>query len=98
MAIAIVMDFKGGTLAQYDKVIKKMGFKPGGKGSPEAFFHWVTKTPDGIRVTDVWKTKAAFEKFAQEQIGPVTAAEGMAPPAMQFFDVHNHLVTVKPTD
>jgi len=92
MAIAVQLDFSGATLEQYDEVIEKMGFHPGGPGAPSGLFHWVTKTEDGIRITDVWESKEAFEKFAQEQIGPVTQEVGVpAPPEVQFFEVHNHL-------
>ena len=76
MTIAVPLDFVGGTLSQYDQVIKKMGFRPGGPGGPGGLFHWVTKTADGIRVIDVWKTKEAFEKFSREQIEPVTLEVG----------------------
>jgi hypothetical protein len=55
-------------------------------------FHWVTKTDDGIRVVDVWDSKEAFEKFAQDEIGPFTQEVGIpSPPEIQFFDVHNYL-------
>ena len=91
MAIAVQLDFKGGTLAQYDQVINKMGFSAGGTGGPGGLFHWVTKTTDGVRVTDVWKSKEAFEKFSKEQIGPFTKEAGMPPPAIQVFEVHNYL-------
>ena len=53
MAIAIEMNFRGATLEQYDQVIQKMGFTPGGVGAPGGLFHWVTGTDDGIRVVDV---------------------------------------------
>ena len=33
MPVAVVMDFKDATLDQYDQVIVKMGFTPGGAGS-----------------------------------------------------------------
>ena len=63
-----------------------------GSGGPGALFHWVTKTPSGIRVTDVWKTREAFEKFSEEQIGPVTQEVGIPnPPTITFQDVHNYL-------
>jgi hypothetical protein len=92
MAVAVVIDFEGATLDQYDEVIEKMGFEPGGTGGPGGMFHWVAKTADGIRVTDVWETKAQFEKFAQEKIGPITTEVGFpSPPTITFFDVHNHL-------
>ncbi len=73
MAIAVVLEFSGATLEQYDQVIKEMGFQPGGAGPPGALFHWITATDDGIRVTDVWEDRDTFDRFAQEKIGPVTA-------------------------
>jgi hypothetical protein len=92
MAVGVVLEFDGATLAQYDQVIEKMGFSPGGAGPPGALFHWVTKTDDGMRVTDVWQDRETFEQFAQEQIGPYTAEVGIAnPPAITFFEVHNYL-------
>ena len=79
-------------LEQYDEVIKRMGFEPGGAGGPGALFHWVTKTDDGVRVTDVWESKEDFEKFAEEKIGPITNEVGVqSQPEIQYFDVHNYL-------
>lgn len=92
MAIAVQMDFQGATLEQYDKVIQKMGFTPGGTGGPGGLFHWVAKTPDGIRVTDVWETLEQFESFSRDQIGPYTAEAGIpSPPQVTVFAVHNYL-------
>ena len=86
------MDFEGATLDQYDQVIEKMGFEAEGRGAPGGLFHWVTKTPTGIQVTDVWTTKDEFEQFGQEKIGPLTAEVGLPnPPTITFFDVHNYL-------
>jgi hypothetical protein len=76
----------------HDEVIKRMGFEPQGAGGPGALFHWVTKTSDGIRVTDVWETQEDFDKFAEEKIGPITQAVGIqSQPEIQYFDVHNYL-------
>ena len=92
MAIGVQLDFNGATLQQYDEVIAKMGFEPGGRGEPGGLFHWVTKTDDGIRVIDVWQSREAFERFAQEKIGPLTADVGLtSPPRITLFDVHNYL-------
>ena len=49
MAIAVQLDFNGATLDQYDQVIQKMGLQSGST-PPGALFHWVAKTPDGLRV------------------------------------------------
>lgn len=92
MPVAIVMTFTGGTLDQYDEVIGKMGFDPGGAGAPGGISHWVAATDDGIVVTDVWETREQFDKFAEEQIGPFTQEAGLpGPPEMKFYEVHNHL-------
>jgi hypothetical protein len=94
MAVAVVLEFEGATPDQYDQVIERMGFAPGGAGAPGSLFHWVTATDDGIRVTDVWESREQFEKFAEEQIGPHTAAVGIPnPPQVTFHEVHNHLTS-----
>jgi hypothetical protein len=94
MAVAVVMDFNGATLEQYDRTIEKMGFTRGGAGGPGGLFHWVAATPTGIIVTDVWESKEQFDKFAQEQIGPITAEVGFpGPPEITFHEVHNYLTS-----
>lgn len=92
MPVAVVLEFSGGSLEEYDKTIERMGFTPGGPGAPGGLFHWVTATGDGIRVTDVWETREQFDRFAEEKIGPITAEVGIpGPPQITFYDVHNHL-------
>jgi hypothetical protein len=94
MAVGVVLDFPGGTLEQYDEVIRLMGLERGKPLPPGGVFHWVTATADGIRVTDVWDTREQFEAFAQEQIGPYSAQAGLPEPQISFFDVHNYLYKV----
>ena len=97
MAVGVVIDCKGATLDQYDEALAKMGRTPRGRGAPGSLFHWVTATGDGIRVTDVWETREQFEKFAGEQIGPITAEVGFpVPPEITFYDVHNYDSTLGP--
>jgi hypothetical protein len=92
MPVAVILDFPGATLEQYDQVVAAMGFTPGGAAPPGALFHWVTATDDGIRVTDVWESQEAFEQFAQEKIGPITQQVGFeGPPQTTILPVHNHL-------
>ena len=91
MAVAIIMDFPGATLEQYDQVLERMGLTPGGEAPPGALFHWVAATEDGIRVTDVWESREEFDAFARDQIQPHTAAVGIpAPPELTYVEVHNH--------
>lgn len=89
--IAIVLNFPGGTLEQYDRVIELMNFKPGGPGGPGLMFHWATGTEDGIQVTDVWASREQFDRFADEQIGPLTQQAGLPAPGLTFHDVHSYL-------
>jgi hypothetical protein len=92
MAVAVVMDFEGATLAQYDQIIGKMGFKPGGPGGPGSVSHWVAATDAGIRVVDVWESAKHFQSFADDQIGPISEEVGIPnPPDITFHEVHNYL-------
>jgi hypothetical protein len=45
MAVAVVMDFEGGTLEQYDEVVDRMGFAREGAGAPGGLFHWGARRP-----------------------------------------------------
>ncbi|MEA2441014.1 MAG: hypothetical protein QOH76_2438 [Thermoleophilaceae bacterium] len=91
MAVGVILDFEGGTLDQYDQVIGRMGFTPGGEGAPGGLFHWVTKTDDGIRVTDVWESPEQFQAFAEEKIGPITQEMGLPEPRVTIQEAHNYL-------
>jgi hypothetical protein len=92
VAIAVQLDFKDGTLEQYDKILDVIGFTPEGPGAPGGLFHWVRKTDDGIRITDLWQDKATFERFAEEHIGPSMQGAGVdLTPEITFFEVHNYL-------
>jgi hypothetical protein len=91
MAVAVVLDFEGATLDQYDKTCELMGLTPKGPGPKGALFHWVTLTGEGIRVTDVWETKDEFDTFAEQKIGPLSAQAGIpGPPSITTFEVHNY--------
>jgi hypothetical protein len=91
MAIAVQLDFPGATLEQYDEVIKKMGLTSG-QTPPGALFHWVAKTDAGICAVDVWESRESFDKYSEEQIGPLTQEVGIAAPSsVVFYDVHNYL-------
>jgi hypothetical protein len=92
MAVAVELDFEGATLEQYDQILEKMGLEPGGDTPPEAVFHWVAETDNGIKVVDVWETREAFDRFAEEQIGPYSAEVGLPnPPQTRHHEIHNTL-------
>jgi hypothetical protein len=92
MAIAVEMTFAGATLEQYDQVVEKMGFRPGGPGAEGGLFHWVTAEPGGIRVVDVWISLEEFQRFAAEKIGPITRSVGVeGEPEVRTYPVHSYL-------
>ncbi|WP_427017587.1 hypothetical protein ACQCSX_02925 [Pseudarthrobacter sp. P1] len=91
MPVAIIMEFNGATLAQYDEVIQKMGLTPGGPGPACAISHWVAATDAGILVTDVWQTRELYDAFAQDQIGPFSTEAGIPePPTLTYHELHNY--------
>lgn len=92
MTIAVTQVFEGATLEQYDQVLSKLGFTPGGSGAPGTLFHFATATDNGVTVVDIWESQEAFEKFAQEKIGPVAAEVGFAaPPSITVAPVYSYL-------
>lgn len=92
MAVAVMMDFEGATLDQYDEVMALLGLAEAEIGPEGAHFHWVAPTETGIRVVDVWESAEQFQKFADEQIGPSTQQVGIPnPPEVTMHEVHNTL-------
>jgi hypothetical protein len=90
MAIAVITSFPGTTTEQYDEAIEAMGLTAGGR-HPGAMFHWVARTEDGLRVTDVWRSRDDWEAFLQEQVIPATQQLGFPEPEVTYVDVHNYM-------
>ncbi|MHC6594240.1 hypothetical protein [Arthrobacter sp. C152] len=91
MAVAIIMEFDGTTLEQYDEINRKMGLSPAGPGPAGSISHWATATDKGLLVTDVWESREQFDAFAEEKIGPLSMELGFAePPIVTSHDVHNY--------
>jgi len=90
MTIAVIQDFDGATLDQYDRAIEKMGITPGANHpDPGCLFHWVATTDHGIVVVDVWRTREQFDTFITDQVAPNALEAGFPnPPANTFHEVH----------
>jgi hypothetical protein len=90
MAIAVLMEFPGATVEQYDAVVAETN--PGGKPGPGGIFHVAGPSEGGgIRIVDVWESREAMEKFAGEQIMPILQEHGVAAPKMTVWPVHGML-------
>lgn|SRR5688572_6516828 len=91
MAVAVIMEFNGATLEQYDQVIVKMGLTKEGPAPAGALSHWVAATDNGILVTDLWKSRELYDDFARDQIGPFSEEVGIPePPKITYYDAYNY--------
>lgn len=92
MAYGITHYFKGGTKEQYDNTVKVV-HPNGGKGLPAGqTYHAAGETGDGFTVVAIWDSKADWEKFRDDTLGPAFASVENAlpgPPEEHAFDVHN---------
>lgn len=83
MRIARTFEGKGWTSEQYDALIEKLG----GVAAPGVVFHWAAKTDDGMLAVDVYESREAADRLA-EQIGPAAAELGMPLPNITEYEVH----------
>jgi hypothetical protein len=88
MAVGVLMDFASGENAAYDRVLERMGLTDG-RPPAGALFHIAGEVDGGFRVVDVWESAEAFQAFAEEKIGPMSAAEGFPPPEVSMWEIHN---------
>jgi hypothetical protein len=94
--VAVVMDFVGATLPQFDQLLESMRLKPCGPGRTGSLFQWSRATPDGVRVTEVWQSQHHFEVFLREEIEPRLSEAGLREPDTTTYEVHSYL-TQEPT-
>jgi hypothetical protein len=91
MAIAVEVNFNGhgATMENYFKGLKILGGTPEGPHpDPACLFHWITEAGGGLRVTDVWKSKAAFEAFLPK-VAASSEQVGLPKPQTKFIEVTN---------
>ncbi len=95
-AVAVVMDFVGATLPQFDQLLESMRLSPDGPGLNGSLFQWSRSTPDGVRVTEVWQSHNHFDVIFREEIEPRLSDAGMQEPEITTYEVHSYL-TQRPT-
>lgn len=89
MAIARVFDGNGWTPQQYDTLIERMSL--GGHAAPGVLFHWAAATDGGMRAVDVYESREAADRLAQEKIGPLVQELGLPMPEISEFEVRSIL-------
>ena len=92
MTTAVETTFHGVTLTEYDDLLRRLEFRPGGASEPGCLFHYATPTEDGFRGVDVWESAEAFDRFVRERLGPVLDHLGITAPEVRVFEVHNYLI------
>lgn len=92
MTTAVETTFHGVTLTEYDDLLQRLEFRPGGASEPGCLFHFATPTEDGFRGVDVWESADAFDRFVRDRLGPVLEHLGIAPPEVRVSEVHNYLI------
>ena len=90
MAIGIRFTLAGVTAEQYDSVNDRVD--PVNNPPEGLLFHASGPVERGWGVIDFWESRAHFDKFAEERIGPAMASLGIAdgPPEIHEFPVHEH--------
>ena len=93
VAVAVILEFAGATLGDYDRVLAELGFADARRGEPGLLFHWVAALPGGgIRVVDVWDDRDQAEAFVRDRLVAATQAMGaIEAPDVQVLQVHNLL-------
>jgi len=91
MAVGIRIKLAGVDAAVFDQVeaaVDARGNRPAG-----LIFHASGPIEGGWGVIDFWESRADFDSFAQERIGPAMAAGGASvQPDIREFAVHEYLL------
>jgi hypothetical protein len=90
MAYGQVLEFAGGTIANYDDVSAELGWQGGEENKPKGLLaHAVGATDDGFIVIEWWDSKNDWDRFFSERLQPAFEKVGDVPvPQMRTFDVH----------
>ncbi len=84
--IIVHFDVKGQTQAQYDKIITDLD-KAGQLNNPARMYHVAYKTPEGIKIVDVWTDAESFGAAGQKLM-PIIQAAGVMPPPPMIYAAH----------
>ena len=90
MAVGIRVKFDGLGAEQFDKLETTLDAR--GNYPDGLIFHASGPIDGGWGVLDFWESRAQFDSFVADRVGPAAAAAGItAPPEIHEFPVHEHL-------
>jgi hypothetical protein len=85
MTVALIIDFPGGTIDQYNEVVARMHLD--GQMAPGGVLHVAGSYGGGLRVIDVWEDLEHFARFRDAQIMPHTQALGLPEPQVRMIEI-----------
>jgi len=89
MAVGIRIKLAGVDQEAFDAL--ERGIDPAGNPPQGLIFHASGPIEDGWGVLDFWESRAHFDSFAAERIGPAVGASGIdVHPEIHEFPVHEH--------
>lgn len=89
MAVGIRIKMDGLTSEQFDAIERSVN--PTANPPEGLIFHASGPIEGGWGVIDFWESRAQFDRFAEERMGPSAAAAGLsAAPDIREFPVHEH--------
>ncbi len=90
MAVALLIEFPGGTQEQYDKINYLLGLEKGTLNLPRGLiFHVAGPTERGWQIVDVWESRADFDRFLSEKLGAAVRAVGVMIATPKEIPVYN---------
>ena len=93
MAIVLRFSDPGMTTAKYDEIVKRL--EQAGAGSPAGrLYHVCFGDPENLRVSDIWDSREAFEKFG-ETLKPIMTDLGIKLGQPEIIEVHNIIEGVR---
>lgn len=88
MSTMMTMEWPGMTPDEYNKVMRALDLDA--KAPSGGIFHVASFAGNTMRITDIWESQQAFEKFQKERLVPALQKVGItSQPKVQFFPVHN---------
>lgn len=84
----MTFDVDGDPAQAYDATLEDMGLTDG-QPPDGAVWHYAGPHEDGWRVIDMWEDEAAYERFAQEKIGPIAGSHGVTLKSLERIPVTN---------
>jgi hypothetical protein len=87
MAVMMVMEWPGIGAEEYEAARAHVNWE--GDLPPGAMFHVVAVTDRGVRVTDVWESAEAFQRFVQDRLMPGVKELGIpGEPNVEILPAH----------